>query len=320
MNFYPMTFRPIVKDRIWGGTKLQSELNKSIGSETSGESWELSSVSGDVSLVANGGLAGENLADLIEKYPDEILGTMVHSKFGKQFPLLFKFIDAKQDLSIQVHPDDKLAQKRHNSFGKTEMWYIMQADPGSRIIVGFKNNSSSEDYLKNLENKTLPEILNEIPVTAGDSFFLETGTIHAIGGGILLAEIQQTSDITYRIYDWDRVDDQGNSRQLHVDEALDAMNYNVIDAAVRYERNVNQANKMIKCPYFTTNFIPLDGKISSGSDGGSFTVLMCVEGNFTVESQRQKSAFKKGDTILLPAAITNYSLSGKASLLQIYIS
>jgi mannose-6-phosphate isomerase len=244
----------------------------------------------------------------------------VHKRFGKQFPLLFKFLDAREDLSIQVHPNDELAKKRHNSFGKTEMWYVMQADEGSRIIVGFNHKSSAEEYLEKLESKQLIDILNQVPAKKGDVYFLETGTIHAIGAGIVIAEIQQTSDITYRIYDWDRVDANGNGRQLHVQEALDAMNYNTTDTQKEYSKEENKSNTMVDCPYFTTNFLPLNGTADVTKNGESFTVYICTEGEYAIEIGGESYAFKKGDTVLVPAAVTAFSLAGNATLLEIYIS
>lgn len=318
---YPLIFEPILKDRIWGGTKLKTDLGKTnLPTETTGESWELSAVEGDVSVVSNGIYKNKPLTDILAQYPEEVLGTKVHKQFGTQFPLLFKFLDANKTLSIQVHPNDELAKKRHNSFGKTEMWYVMQADEGSRIIVGFKEKSSQEQYLEHLENKDLIEILNEVEVKKGDVFFLETGTIHAIGAGIVLAEIQQTSDITYRIYDWDRVDAQGKLRELHVEEALDAMNYNVTDAQKHYTTLENKSNVMVNCPYFTTSYLPLNGSTGVSKDGSSFTVYICTEGEFSVEIGTEKYTFKKGDTILIPAVLKVFILSGEATLLEICIS
>jgi mannose-6-phosphate isomerase len=270
--------------------------------------------------VANGEWKGKSLTELINEYPDEILGTAVHARFGKQFPLLFKYLDAREDLSIQVHPNDELAKKRHNSFGKTEMWYIMQADDDARIIVGFKEKSNAKDYLENLKNKTLLSILDDVKVAAGDVFFLETGTVHAIGAGLVVAEIQQTSDITYRLYDFDRVDAAGNTRELHVDLALDAINYNTIETKKEYTKNKNESNEVVDCPYFTTNFIPLDGEIEVSKTGKTFTVYMCVEGTFDIDYNDSKMHYTKGDTVLLPAAMNAFTLSGKASILEIYIS
>lgn len=321
IEIYPLVFEPILQDRIWGGTKLKTDLGKAnLPTETTGESWELSAVEGNVSVVKNGSYAGRPLTALLEDFPDEVLGTAVHKKFGRQFPLLFKFLDAREDLSIQVHPNDELAKERHNSFGKTEMWYVMQADAGARIIVGFKQKSSPEEYLSHLENKNLIEILNEVEVKKGDVFFLETGTIHAIGAGIVIAEIQQTSDITYRIYDWDRVDASGKSRELHVQQALDAMNYNTTETQKYYAQQPNTANTMVDCPYFTTNYFPVDGRADVNKDGSSFTVYICTEGQYTLENAGQSHSFKKGDTILIPAALKNYVLAGNATLLEIYIS
>ncbi|ESU22210.1 manA protein [Flavobacterium enshiense DK69] len=323
MNFevYPLVFKPILKERIWGGAKLSSLLHKSIPTDTTGESWELSTVPGDVSIVANGNYAGLTVNDLISKFPEEIMGKNVCDNFGTEFPLLFKFLDAKEDLSIQLHPNDELAKKRHNSFGKTEMWYVMQADPGAEIIVGFKEKSSADEYLYHLENKSLPSILNKVSVKKGDVFFLETGTIHAIGAGTVIAEIQQTSDITYRIYDWDRVDAQGNARELHIEQALDAITYDVVASKKKYEMVVNKSNPVVDCAYFTTNVIPLEGKMNFTKNGTSFTVLVCTEGDFSVvNGSGVEFKFKMGDTILLPAALTDFELVGFATLLEIFIS
>ena len=320
MAFYPLQFDPIFKERIWGGQKIKTVLHKDISSNTIGESWELSTVKGDVSVVSNGAWAGQSLMDLINKYPTEILGTAVYSRFGLEFPLLFKYLDAREDLSIQVHPNDVLAKERHNSFGKTEMWYVLQADPDSRIIVGFKENATAKQYQESLKNKTLLTLLDDVKVKTGDVFFLETGTVHAIGAGLVIAEIQQTSDITYRLYDFDRIDAAGNTRELHVDLALEAINYNTVKTKKEYTTNVNESNGVVDCPYFTTNYIPLDGEISVSKTGSSFTVYMCVEGNFEIISDNFKVNYKKGDTVLMPAAVSSFLLRGNASVLEIYIS
>jgi mannose-6-phosphate isomerase len=319
-KMYPLQFEPILKERIWGGEKLKTILNKPITSKITGESWELSTVEGDVSVVANGVLKGKSLIDLINETPNEILGTKVHERFGKQFPLLFKYLDAREDLSIQVHPNDKLAKERHNSFGKTEMWYVMQADADARIIVGFKEDSGKEEYLKHLNDKTLVSILDDVKAKSGDVFFLETGTVHAIGAGLVVAEIQQTSDITYRLYDFDRKDAQGNTRELHVDLALDAINYNKVETQKKYETKTNTSNVVVDCPYFTTNFIPLENKVEVSKSGETFTVYMCIEGSFEIEYDGFKQSYIKGDTVLVPAEINAFILTGKASILEIYIS
>jgi mannose-6-phosphate isomerase len=320
MKLYPLQFEPILKERIWGGTKLKTFLNKPITSNITGESWEISTVENDVSVVANGSLKGKSLNELINEFPEAVLGTKVYAQFGKQFPLLFKYLDAREDLSIQLHPNDELAKKRHNSFGKTEMWYVMQADTDARLIVGFKEKSSPEEYIKNLNNKTLLSILDTKKVKQGDVFMLDTGTIHAIGAGIVIAEIQQTSDITYRVYDFDRVDASGKTRELHIDLALEALNYEKIQSQRFYSKTENVANEIVNCNYFTTNFIPLDGNIEIHKNQTSFTVYMCVEGDFKLTFDNESYNYEKGDTLLIPAAITDFQLSGKASILEIYIS
>ena len=319
MKFYPLTFEPIFKERIWGGTKLKVYLNKSFKSNKIGESWELSTVANDVSVVSNGKFAGLNLNELIEKYPTEILGSKSIEKFGLEFPLLFKFLDAKEDLSIQVHPNDELAKQRHNSFGKTEMWYVMQADEKARLVVGFKNKTNKKEYLKHLEDKTLVTILNETPVKKGDTFFLETGTVHAIGAGVLIAEIQQTSDITYRLYDWDRVDAKGIGRELHNDLAVDAINYEETNTKVTYNSERNESVNLVDCPFFTTNILEVSGTYNWKKKKESFTVFMCTEGSFVLVTSNSKSEFKKGDTVLIPAILEEFQFIGETSLLEITI-
>ena len=320
MKLYPLKFEHILKERIWGGTKLKTFLNKPITSDITGESWEISTVENDVSIVANGSLKGKSLNDLINEFPEAVLGDTVYAQFGKQFPLLFKYLDAREDLSIQLHPNDELAKKRHNSFGKTEMWYVMQADADARLIVGFKQKSSPEEYLKHINDKTIVDILDTKKVKQGDVFFLETGTIHAIGAGIVVAEIQQTSDITYRIYDFDRVDANGNKRELHVDLSLEAINYETIEAQKHYSKTENVSNEVVDCNYFTTNFFPLQGDVRIYKHGTSFTVYMCVDGDFQLTIDNETYNYKKGDTVLIPASLTDFQLSGNASILEIYIS
>jgi mannose-6-phosphate isomerase len=319
MLFYPLLFKPIFKERIWGGTKLKEVLNKSFDGSQIGESWELSTVENDISVVANGAFEGLNLYQLIEKYPTEVLGIKSIQYFGNKFPLLFKFIDAKEDLSIQVHPNDALAKERHNSFGKTEMWYVMQADDNARLVVGFKDKTNKKDYQEHIENKTLVTILNETPVKKGDAFFLETGTVHAIGAGVLIAEIQQTSDITYRLYDWDRVDASGMSRELHTDLALDAINFEPTNTKLNYDVAKNKSVNLVECPFFKTNILQISERYNWKKTKESFTVLMCTEGSFTINMLHFQSEFKKGDTVLIPAIIDSFEIIGEATLLEITI-
>ena len=319
MLFYPLLFKPIFKERIWGGIKLKEVLNKSFDGSQIGESWELSTVENDISVVVNGAFEGLNLNQLIEKYPTEVLGIKSIQHFGNNFPLLFKFIDAKEDLSIQVHPNDALAKERHNSFGKTEMWFVMQADDNARLVVGFKDKTNKKEYQEHLENKTLVAVLNETPVKVGDAFFLETGTVHAIGAGVLIAEIQQTSDITYRLYDWDRVDANGVGRELHTDLALDAINFEPTNTKLDYEVVKNKSVNLVECPFFNTNILQISEKYNWKKTKESFTVLMCTEGSFTIIMLHFKAEFKKGDTILIPAIIDGFEIIGEATLLEIAI-
>ncbi len=322
MKLYPLKFDPIMKDRLWGGEKLKELFDKPSKTDTTGESWELSAVKGNVSVVSDGSLKGKTLQKLIDKHPVELLGKSVYERFGKEFPILIKFIDAKKDLSIQLHPNDKMAKERHDSFGKTEMWYIMDADPGAELIVGFNQNVDRSTYQKSLENDTLLELLNYEKVAEGDTFFINTGKIHAIGAGVLLAEIQQTSDITYRVFDFNRKDKNGNLRELHTELALDAIDYEKKDDfKVAYTKVEDTVNNMVSCLYFKTDVLPLTNDFELDiSDRDSFTVLMCVEGASTVSNENGTASFKKGETILLSASSKNMRiLTNGCKILQVTI-
>jgi mannose-6-phosphate isomerase len=318
---HPLKFQPILKDKIWGGQKLNKHFNKASDSKILGESWEISTVPEDVSIVSNGELKGESLQQIVEDYQSELLGEKNYKRFGNEFPLLIKFIDAKEDLSIQLHPNDELAKERHNSFGKTEMWYVMQADKDANLIVGFNQPMDKETYLKHLENKTLTEILNFDKVKEGDTYFIESGRVHAIGAGVLLAEIQQTSDVTYRVYDWDRVDADGNERDLHNDIAIDAFDFNMKDDfRVKYSTKKNISNTTVSCPYFTTNFIELDSEVKKQNTHDSFIIYMCVDGDVEISTKDSTDVISKGETLLIPAQIKNYTLkTNYGKLLEVYV-
>ncbi|OMP31076.1 type I phosphomannose isomerase catalytic subunit [Mangrovimonas sp. DI 80] len=318
---YPIKFDPILKDKIWGGEKLKKVLHKKGTSKNVGESWEISDVEGDTSVVANGALKGKTLKQLLHTYKDKLIGLNNYKIFGDKFPLLIKFIDAREDLSIQLHPNDELALKRHNSFGKTEMWYVMQADQGANLIVGFNQKVTPEMYLKHLEKKTLTKILNFDRVGTGDTYFIEVGRLHAIGAGVLLAEIQQTSDVTYRVYDWDRVDSNGNGRELHNDLAIDAIDFDMPDNfRVEYPTDANKSNEMVSCPYFTTNYLKVDSKLEKKNTHDSFIIYMCVEGKATIETEGAKATLVKGETVLMPYAIDTFTIDAKdATLLEVYV-
>ena len=323
-ELYPLRFKPALKDRIWGGDKLKTVFGKQGKCTNCGESWEISAVEGDVSIVENGFLKNNNLQELIEIYMGDLVGDKVFETFGVEFPLLIKFIDAVDDLSIQVHPDDNLAAKRHNSFGKTEMWYVMDANPGAGLISGFTSKISKEKYIQSVEDNTLKQLLNRMDVAHGDVFFIPAGRVHAIGSGILLAEIQQTSDITYRIYDWDRVDSAGKPRELHTELAIEAIDYEYYaDVKTTYKDQINQAVNLAKCQYFTTNKILFDKQIHRDYiDIDSFVVYICCEGKFDLEySDNVKIEVQKGQTILLPAVFKNINLipHGKTELLEVYV-
>ena len=256
---YPIKFRPILKDKIWGGSRLKNILNKSAASDKCGESWEISAVEGNLSIVRNGFLAGNNLQELIEIYLGDLVGDKIYSQFGIEFPLLIKFIDANDILSVQVHPDDELARLRHDAYGKTEMWYVIEAEENAELIAGFNRTLDRETYLRHLQSKTLKEILNFEKVRKGDVFFTPAGRVHAVGAGILLAEIQQTSDITYRIYDWDRVDEQGNPRETHTELALDALDFKHSESyRTDYNSVMNLTTIVADCKYFTAGLLTFD--------------------------------------------------------------
>ncbi len=323
-RLYPMKFEPQVLDKIWGGSKLKDKLNKTNASDEAGESWEISGYEGLVSELSNGFLAGNNLEELIEVYMGDLVGDRVFEQFGSKFPLLIKFIDANDVLSIQVHPDDEMGKARHNSFGKTEMWYVLQADEGSELIVGFNRKVNKDIYLKQLKEKKLMSILNAEPVKKGDVFFMPAGRVHAIGSGILLAEIQQTSDLTYRIYDFDRKDPEGNYRELHTDEAVDAIDYDFYPKYKSdYQDLVNAPTEIVSCKYFTTNKLNLNSQVSRDiSQLDCFVIYMCIGGAFTIQYYENETiSIKKGETILIPASLTHFNLLplDRVELLEIYI-
>lgn len=323
MKLHPLKFNPIFKERIWGGNKLQTMLQKNSNGDTIGESWEISDVKGDASVVSKGEFQGKTLQELSKTFQGALLGEKVYNAFGTKFPLLIKYIDAKSDLSIQVHPNDALAKERHNSFGKTEMWYVMQADEGAKLIVGFNQEVTKETYQEHLENNTLTEILNFQEVKKGDVYFLPTGRVHAIGGGIVLAEIQQTSDITYRIYDWNRVDAQGNGRELHTALALDAIDYTLYENyKTAYTSKANETTTIVDCPYFTTNLLPFEGEVNlNHDDKDSFVIYMCVKGNVSFQTENYQEMLSFGETLLLPASIKNATVFANetSELLEVYI-
>ena len=324
MNLYPFKFQPILKSIIWGGSEISKFKNLDKVQDGIGESWEISAVKDSISVIKNGELAGKPLDELINEAKGQLVGEKVYEKFGDKFPLLIKFIDAQDDLSIQVHPDDELAKKRHNSFGKTEMWYIVNTKPNASIISGFKDKITPEQYLEKVKDNTFTDALQKHFVKKDKVYFLPAGRVHAIGSGCFVAEIQQTSDITYRIYDYNRKDASGNTRELHTELAKDAIDFTVYDSyETEYKAEENKPVELVSCEYFTTNLLKLDNSFEQDiSDIDSFVILICLEGKCTLEDDKQnKISLEQGESILIPANTNKISISptNETKLLQTFV-
>lgn len=321
---YPLKFSPIIKQIIWGGCKLADKSNNPDVKSSIGESWEISGVQENISVVSEGPLAENTLEELIEVYMGELVGDKVYEQFGIEFPLLIKYIDACDDLSIQVHPNDEMAGERHNAYGKTEMWYLIDATDDVRLIMGFIKESDKSEYLTRIKDNTLADILRSEKVNKGDCFFIPAGTVHAIGKGCLVAEIQQTSDVTYRIYDYDRRDKNGNPRELHTELATDVINFSDTKShRVEIHEHSNHTEELVQCPYFTTNYLKFNEEIEKDYFKiDSFIIYMCLNGQFTLVYDNDRFVkVKKGETILLPACFKSIFLipEKEAELLEIYI-
>ncbi len=328
MNLYPLKFNPIYKERIWGGDRLKTVFGrKDIPNKIDkcGESWEISAIEGDLSVVCNGFLEGNTIQELIEVYMDELVGNKVYEKFGIEFPLLFKFLDTNDKLSIQVHPDDAVANERHHAWGKSELWYVVDCKDDAELIVGFNRTVSKTEYLEHLNDGELTSILHWERAEKGDVFFIPAGRLHAILDGFLVAEIQQTSDITYRIYDWDRVDASGHSRELNTELAIDVLDYTAPkDLEYRTVYDITKpVTEIEKTPFFTLNRIDLNNNTVEKDiyDLDSFVVYMCVDGAASIVSDDSSIELLKGETVLIPASLHEYSISSRstAQLLEIYI-
>lgn len=325
---YPIRFTPLLKERIWGGKTLlanakQGKAKKIDATQPYGESWELSAVKGDESVVANGFLKRNNIEEIIEVYMGNLIGDKIYEKYGLTFPLLIKSLDCHDVLSVQVHPDDELAAERHNSYGKTEMWYIVDAEPGAFIYIGFnRKDITREEYIAAINEGRLPELLNKVEVKPGDTFFIPAGTIHALGKGVVVLEIQQTSDVTYRVYDWERVDDNGNPRELHTALAVDAIDFasDKDKCIMRYEAKKNTSTQMVKCDYFTTNIVELEGSTERELESiDSFVLYICAEGEADVCMGDNKEHLEPFDLVMIPAEADSVKLCGNAKLLEVYI-
>lgn len=324
-SLYPLKFKPFYLEKIWGGNRIKTLLNKDYGDLANcGESWELSGVEGYDSVVSNGFLEGNTLSELIEIYMGDLVGDKVFEKFGVEFPLLIKFIDAQDDLSIQVHPNDELSKERHNAYGKTEMWYVVDAEPGALINSGFNQEITKEKYLEYFENGKLIDLLHYDEAKDGDVFFIPAGRVHAIGKGTMVAEIQQTSDVTYRIFDYNRKDAKGNLRELHTDLALDAIDFSYMeDYKTKYEIEKNRSTEIVSCNYFTTNILEFDQVLEKDYFTlDSFVIYIVLEGEFEIVKEEIPERVTMGETVLIPAETNVLRLkpiNGPVKLLEVYI-
>ncbi len=325
-TLYPLKFSPIPREMIWGGNRLHEMFNKNFPGEVRiGESWEISGYKGKLSVVANGHLKGNNIEELIGVYMGDLVGEKVFDSYGVEFPLLIKLIDSNENLSVQVHPDDELAALRHNERGKTEMWYVLHAEQGAELISGFNREVTRELFLEKLERGKLAEILNFEKVMPGDVFFMPAGRVHAICKGIVLAEIQQTSDLTYRIYDWGRVDKQGIPRDLHIDLALDAIDYSWHRDYKTVAPTLEGSPALLAdCPWFTTQRLAFSRRlVRDYSLLDSFVIHICTKGEYSLYyyNEKDKITVSAGETVLIPAMLDELVLgcSGNAEILEVYI-
>jgi len=324
-SLYPLKFKPIFKDKIWGGQKIKTILNHDFGDlPNCGEAWVLSGVENEQSVVVNGFLEGNELNELLEIYMGDLVGEKNFENLGNQFPILVKILDSNDWLSVQVHPDDELAKQRGLENGKNEMWYIMQADKEAELICGFNKKLNKNEYLKHFENGEIKSILNYEKVKSGDVLNMPAGRVHALGPGLLLAEIQQSSDTTYRIYDWDRKDTEGNERDLHTDEALDALDFSLEDKYKTTYREVkNETCSLVKTPDFTTNLMDLDqGLVKDYAPLDSFVIHLCVEGEYILKYEGGFEQIKTGEVVLIPAILNEIEIQPmkSAKILEVYIS
>ena len=322
---YPLKFEPILKQTLWGGDKIIpfKHLNESL--QNVGESWEVSAVEGSESVVANGPDKGLTLPEMVRKYKEELVGEANYARFGEKFPLLIKFIDAKLDLSIQVHPDDALAKQRHNSFGKNEMWYVIAADKGAKLISGFAKEITPKEYKERVHDGTFAEVLQTCNIQPGDVFYVPAGRVHGIGAGAFVAEIQQTSDITYRIFDYNRKDKNGKTRELHTAQAVDAINFSDVqdDFRTAYDHVQNEPVEVVACPYFTTSVYDMTEEISCDySELDSFVIFICVEGSCRlIDNEKNEISLQAGETVLLPATVQEVPIVPEKAvkLLETYV-
>ena len=318
----PLKFNALLKSTLWGGDKIIPFKNLDIQQENVGESWEISGVKDNETIVADGPYAGKKLNELVEELKGKLVGEDNYQRFGNEFPLLIKFIDARQDLSIQVHPTDEIAKMQGKERGKTEMWYLMDSDKDATLLCGLKKKITPEEYAQMVENDTIVDAIDRYEVKEGDCFFLPAGRIHAIGTGCFLAEIQQTSDVTYRIYDFKRKDKNGNYRQLHTKEAAECINYNVeSNYRTDYTPVKNQGVSLVQCPYFNTAVYDLDEPMTIDySELDSFVILIGVKGKATItDNEGNTFTLQAGESVLVPATTETLKVDGKIKFLETYV-
>ena len=314
-------FRPILKQVLWGGNKIIPFKQLDANMEQVGESWEVSGVKDNESIVANGQYEGMKLNDLVALMKGDLVGKENYERFGNEFPLLIKFIDASKQLSIQVHPNDEQAKAKGLKRGKTEMWYIMESAPDATLLSGLKRAITPEEYKAMVENDTIIDALCEYRVGEGDVFYLPAGRIHSIGAGTFLAEIQETSDVTYRIYDFKRKDKDGNYRQLHTEEASECIDYSVEnDYRTKYKARKNEGVELAQCAHFTTSVYDLDEPmLLDYSELDSFVVLIALSGECTLSTGDAETQLRAGETVLLPATTQTLNVSGTVKFLETFV-
>ncbi len=318
----PLKFNALLKSTLWGGDKIIPFKNLDIQQENVGESWEISGVKDNETIVADGPYAGKKLNELVEELKGKLVGEDNYQRFGNEFPLLIKFIDARQDLSIQVHPTDEIAKMQGKERGKTEMWYLMDSDKDATLLCGLKKKITPEEYAQMVENDTIVDAIDRYEVKEGDCFFLPAGRIHAIGTGCFLAEIQQTSDVTYRIYDFKRKDKNGNYRQLHTKEAAECINYNVeSNYRTDYTPVKNQGVSLVQCPYFNTAVYDLNEPMTIDySELDSFVILIGLKGNATItDNEGNTFTLQAGESVLVPATTETLKVDGNIKFLETYV-
>lgn len=321
---YPLKMNPVYKEPIWGGKKLREVFGKDIPSDYTGESWEIACHKNGISTVSNGDLKGKTLIEVIETYGKDALGTKIGNQGMERFPLLLKIIDASDKLSVQVHPEDEYARIHEGEFGKTEMWIVLDARPNAQLVYGVKAGVSKEEFEKAIKTGTLENYLNFVDVRKGDVFFIPAGTIHAIGEGLLIAEIQQNSDTTYRVYDWNRVDDKGNSRELHIKKALDVSNLSGFTGKEKVNGRIvkegeNIRNYLVSCEYFSTEILDISNESKERLSGEKFNLLLFFEGKGKIKYKEGFVSFKSGDSFFVPANMGDYYICGQCKVIKSYI-